>query len=159
MLELLVTIGVFGVLVGISLPLVNTGIRRSTLTGSARNVGAEIRAARYSAVAKNRTLVLRFNCPAAGQYRIVEFTGVPAIDTAADRCSLATYPYPDPAPGVPPDADGDVGSLDAGVTFGAVADLAFSPTGRIPAAVTIEVTNGTETRRITIAPGGRITEQ
>ena len=159
LLELLIAVAILGVLMGTGLPLVNTGIQRYTLNSAARNVGAAVRSARYAAVAKNRTLILRFNCPAIGQYRLLEFTGTPAIDTAADRCSTATYPFPDTTPGVAPDADGPVATLDPGVSFGAVTDLAFNATGRIPAVATIEVTNGTQTRRITVAPGGRITEQ
>jgi type IV fimbrial biogenesis protein FimT len=159
LLEVLTVLAILGVLMGIAIPVVNTAIQRYTLNSAARNVGAAIRSARYGAVAKNRTLVLRFNCPANGQYRMLEFTGTLAIDTAADRCSTATYPFPDTTPGVAPDADGPVATLDPGVSFGAVTDLAFNATGRIPAVATIEVTNGTQTRRITVAPGGRITEQ
>jgi prepilin-type N-terminal cleavage/methylation domain-containing protein len=158
LLETLVVLLLFGIVAAIAIPAIGAGLRQTSMNSAVRNLTAEIRSARYAAVAKNRTLILRFNCPGAGQYRLVEFTGNVAIDTAADRCSPAAYPFPDTTPGVAPDADGTVLQLDAGISFGAVGDLRFDATGRIPAQVRIEVTNGSQLRAITVAPGGRITE-
>lgn len=158
LLEVLVTGLIFAVLVAIAIPVVSAGMQQASINSAVRNVAAEIRNARYAAVAKNRTLVLRFNCPGAGQFRLVEFTGDPTIDAAADRCSATSFPFPDPTPGTLPDADGAVMRLDSGIAFGTVGNLTFDPTGRIPAQTSIEVTNGSQTRTITVAPGGRVTE-
>jgi prepilin-type N-terminal cleavage/methylation domain-containing protein len=158
LLEVLTALGIIAVVSAVGLPIVTSGLRQYALNTAARNVAAEIRSARYAAVAKNRTLILRFNCPGAGQYRAVEFTGTPAIDDDADRCSQSAYPFPDTTPGAP-SADGPVLGLDPGISFGAVGNLAFDATGRIPGVVTIEVTDGNQVRRLTVAAGGRITEQ
>ncbi len=161
LLEILVVVGIFGVLAAVGLPVVSSGLRQYALNTAARNVAAEIRSARYAAVAKNRTLRLRFNCPGANQFRLVEFTNNPTIDDDTDRCSPGAYPYPDTTPTVAPNADGEVMSLDPGINFGSVATLEFSPTGRVTGttALLIEVTDGRQVRRLTIAPSGRITEQ
>jgi prepilin-type N-terminal cleavage/methylation domain-containing protein len=161
MIEVLVVLAIIGVLAAIGLPVVGSGLRQYALNTAARNVAAEIRSARYAAVAKNRTLRLRFNCPGANQFRMVEFTGTPGIDDDADRCSLAAYPFPDTTPGAAPNADGDVLSLDPGISFASVATLEFSPTGRVSGTteLTIEVTDGTQLRTLRVAPSGRITEQ
>jgi type IV fimbrial biogenesis protein FimT len=159
LIEVLTVLGIIGVLTAVGLPIVSSGMRQYGLNTAARNVAAEIRSARYSAVAKNRTLILRFNCPGSNQYRLLEFTGNPTIDDDADRCSISSYPYPDTTPNTAPNADGPVLSLDPGISFGSVANLAFDATGRVPSVVTLEVTDGSQVRRLTITPGGRITEQ
>ena len=159
LVEMLVVLALLGVLATMGVPAVAGAIEQFTFNSAARSVAADIRSARWAAVAKNRTMLLRFNCPAANQYRLVEFTGNPTIDGAADRCSTIAYPFPDAAPGVAPDADGPVITLPRGITFGLVQDLAFGPTGRVPASVTIGVTNGTRTRTITVPVNGRVAEQ
>ena len=159
LIEVMVTLAVFGILVATGIPVVGGAMERFTLNSSSRSVGADIRSARYSAVAKNRTMVVRFNCPGPGQYRMVEFTGNVAIDGAGDRCSPATYPYPDQTPGVAPDADGPVLQLPQGIQFRVVSDLQFNATGRIPAAALIEVTNGRQVRNIIVPANGRVVEQ
>lgn len=159
LIEVLTALGIIAVLSAIGLPIVASGLRRYALNTAARNVASEVRSARYAAVAKNRTLILRFNCPVANNFRMVEFTGIPAIDNDTDRCSIASYPFPDTTPITAPNTDGPVMSLDPGISFGAVGNLAFDATGRIPGPVTIEVTDGIQVRRLTISPGGRITEQ
>lgn len=161
LLELLATVAVFGILVATGLPVVGGAMERFTMNSAARTVGAEVRSARYSAVAKNRTMAVRFNCPAPGQYRILEFTGIAAIDNAPDRCSPVTYPFPDATPGVAPDADGPVLDLPPGVRFRAVTDLQLNATGRIngigpSTQLSLEVTNGRLVRTIAIFGNGRV---
>ncbi|MEK6630769.1 MAG: GspH/FimT family pseudopilin [Acidobacteriota bacterium] len=158
MLELLLAIGLIGLLAGTSIPVVRTAVERITFNTAARSVGAEIRATRYAAVAKNRTLVLRFNCPDPGAYRMIEFTGIPAIDDAADRCAETAYPYPDTTPGALPDADGPIRRLPPGVTFSQAQTLTLNSSGRSAAAVTIEVANARQRRAITVATSGRVAE-
>ena len=79
----------------------------------------------------NRRLEVRINCPAPGQYRIVE-AGWPD----ANRCDPATYPYPAPSDAsyrTPPlpKYDGPVRMLNTRVTLGASTPvLQFAPDGR-----------------------------
>src|SRR5688572_10037555 len=65
---------------------------------AAQLVESELQQARMKAVTTNRVIRVRFNCPAAGEFRMTELIGTPAVpdaqDTASDRCSTATYPFP-----------------------------------------------------------------
>jgi Tfp pilus assembly protein FimT len=158
MLELLVVVALTVLLMGTSLPIVRTAVERLTFNSAARAVGAEIRATRYAAVSKNRTIVLRFNCPGPGDYRMVELTGNPAIDDAPDRCSETVYPFPDPDPAVAPNSDGPLRHLPPGVTFSQFQTLTFSATGRPAAAAAIEVANARQRRTVAVSTSGRVAE-
>jgi prepilin-type N-terminal cleavage/methylation domain-containing protein len=159
LVELLLVVGVVGVVLATAVPVVQTAAERFTFNSAARSVGAEIRSTRYAAVAKNRTQLLRFNCPGPGEFRMVEFTADATLDYAADRCSSATYPYPDSNPGVAPDTDGPVRRLPEGIAFSQASTLVFDPTGRIPTVVTVEVNNGRQRRTIIVQTSGRVAEQ
>jgi len=100
---------------------------------SARSVERQLQSARMKAVSTNRPMRVRFNCPVAGQYRMVELIGTPSAPAAADdaaaatRCSATGYPYPDVTSGVfdLPNNDGPVQTLDRDVTFVAVQTIEF----------------------------------
>ena len=130
LVELLTTVTVAGVLAAVSIPPISGAMRRYSLNTTSRIIAAEIRAARFKAVAANRTMRVQFNCPGPDQFRVVEVVGDPAIDDDKDRCSETAYPYPDRSPATRPNADGRVVSLN-GVTFGAVTHLQISPRGRV----------------------------
>ena len=111
---------------------------------------------------------VRFNCPGPGQFRVVEVVGRQSIDSARDRCSATSYPFPDQQPGVQPDADGRVMLLPQGAYFGDLHDLEITPRGRItpltgcpgcaqaaPPA-TVSLTNGYDTRTIAVSASGRV---
>lgn len=160
LVELMVVVAVIGVLVGTGIPVVTSAVDQYTFNSAARGVGADIRSTRWAAVARNRTMLLRFNCPGPNQYRMVTFTGNPAIDGHPNRCSLAVFPFPDPVPGVEPEGDGPVVTLPRGVGFRLVQDLSFGPTGRVPAPVVIEVVNARQQlRTITVPTNGRVFER
>ena len=165
--EILVVMGVAAILAVMAAPVITGAMRGYALKTSVDAVGAAIRGARYSAVSTNRTVRVRFNCPAANQLRVVEVVGT-AVDAAANRCSDATYPYPDPDPAAAPDIDGPVVVLPPGSRFGAVQDLEIDRTGRVTrltgcptcvsAAAPASVTVGTpyETRTITVTSNGQV---
>src|SRR5687768_7561319 len=94
LIELLVVAAAGMVIVGIAVPAVAEAIRLSSLNTSVQTVASAIRSARYLAVSTNRTVRVRFNCPAANEFRVVEVVGAALIDQAANRCSGAAYPYP-----------------------------------------------------------------
>lgn len=168
LVELLIVVGVAAVIAAATVPAIAAGMQQYALNNSVHTVSAAIRGARYEAVSKNRTLRVRFNCPAANQFRVVEVVGANAIDTAADRCSAAAYPFPDADPATAPSVDGPVVFLPQGAQFGAVQDLEINTAGRVtpltgcptcvvaaaPAAVA--VTNGNVTQTITIAASGQV---
>jgi prepilin-type N-terminal cleavage/methylation domain-containing protein len=158
LVEIMAVLALAVIAMAIAVPVVQTAVQRMTFNGAARLVGSEIRATRYAAVAKNRTMLLRFDCPAAGSYRMVELTGVAAIDGAADRCSSMTFPYPDATPGAVPDNDGPIRFLPPGVTFSQSSTLTFDATGRAAAAATIELAFRQQRQSITVATNGRVVE-
>ena len=92
LVELLIVVAVGMIVLGIAVPAVVEATRQASLNTSVQSVAAAIRGARYMAVAKNRTLRVRFNCPAANQFRVIEVTGNAGIDQAANRCSATVYP-------------------------------------------------------------------
>ena len=168
LIETMMVMAVAGTLAAVSVASIGGSMRHYALSGTTQTVAAEIRAARATAISANRTLRVRFNCPGPGQFRIVEVVNDPAIDTAADRCSGTTYPFPDPNPAVRPNADGPARWL-SGAQFGGFQDLEVTNRGRIKALIgcplncaaaplpaTIALTDGYETQTITVAAGGRI---
>jgi type II secretory pathway pseudopilin PulG len=158
MIEALLVVAMIGILLTIAVPIVRGAADRLAFQAASRAVGAEIRATRYAAVAKNRSMALRFNCPVPGQYRMVEVTGNAAIDNAADRCSETAYPFPDTTPNAPPNADGPVKRLPPGITFTQSQTLIFTSSGRLPAAAAIVVSSGGQNRNIALATSGRVVE-
>ena len=166
--ELLIVVAIAGIVAGVSVPSLTGAMRRYALNGARQTVAAEIRLARFTAVSTSRTMRVRFNCPGPGQFRVVEVVGLPGIDSSADRCSEASYPFPDQQPGVQPDADGRVIWLPQGAQFVALHDLEITPRGRVtpltgcpgcaqvaPPA-TVSLTNGYDTQTIAVSASGRV---
>jgi prepilin-type N-terminal cleavage/methylation domain-containing protein len=168
LIELLIVVAVGMIVLGMAVPAVVEATRQASLNTSVQSVAAAIRGARYTAVSKNRTVRVRFNCPAANQFRVIEVTGNAGIDQAADRCSETTYPYPDPDPAVAPNIDGQMVRLGANSQFGAAQDVQIDTSGRVTrltgcptcvssaAPATISIANGSETRTITVNASGQV---
>lgn len=168
LIEVLVVGGLVAVLSAATAPSIMAAMRQYALNQATESVAAAIRSARYAAVSKNRTMRLRFNCPASGQMRMVEVVGNAAIDGAADRCSPTAYPYTDPNPAVLPNNDGPVVLLPSGGQFGVFENLEIDTLGRVtpqmgcPACVNsavpavIEIGNGYATRTITVSTSGQV---
>lgn len=92
LIELILVASVMVVLMAIAIPqfIVNDRVR---VNNAAREVREALQTARLRSVAVNRALQVRFNCPATGQYRIVEA----GTWSEGGRCDPAVYPYPAPA--------------------------------------------------------------
>jgi prepilin-type N-terminal cleavage/methylation domain-containing protein len=164
LLELLVVVSISTIVMAAALPQISGVRRRLELNAAAHDVMAAIQGARLRSVATGRTLRVRFNCPANGQYRVVEMVGDPAVDGAANRCDGAAYPFPDPNPNIRPNLDGPILRLRGGVSFGAVVNLdvasngRFTPwTGATPA--TLTVVNFNATRSVSVSNSGRLVLQ
>ena len=181
-MDMICVVAVFAILAGISVPAFQNVTEGYKLGQTVREVERELQTARLKAVTANRPLRIRFNCPAAGQYRMVELLGstrLPAADdadtAAATRCSQATYPFPaDLNPLTTPNHDGPIKRLPDRITFGTAAAIEFWPDGSahqasgtalpwpvIPAAgagVTVRMTrnNVTLTKTISINGLGKI---
>ena len=139
LVELLSVCGMLVVLMAMAVPAIGDVRQGMKLGQSMRTVEREMQAARLESVSANRPIRVRFNCPAAGQLRMVELIGTTSEPTAADnaaasvRCSETTYPYParDLNPLTLPNHDGPVRRLESTVSFGTVATLEFWPDGSV----------------------------
>jgi prepilin-type N-terminal cleavage/methylation domain-containing protein len=169
LVEMLVVSAVIAIMAGMAAPTILGAMRLFALNSTVQTVGAAIRSARYTAVSKNRTMRVRFNCPAVDQFRIVEVTGNAVIDNDANRCSEAAYPYPNPDPAAP-NHDGPIVRLPVDSQFGALQSIQIDTMGRVaqlngcpacaPGAVgaTVDVVgnSGYATRTITVSGNGQV---
>ena len=166
--EIMMVVAIAGIVAAVSVPSISGAMQQYALNGAREIVAAEIRLARFTAVSTNRTVRVRFDCPGSDQLRIVEVVGDLAVDSASDRCSETTYPFPDQDPNTEPNADGRIVWLPQGARFATIQDLEITPRGRItplagcptcaPTAppATIAVTNGADTRTIAVSASGRV---
>ena len=137
-----------GIVAAIGLPVMSSAIERNKVWTGSEAVGAQIRQARLRAISRNTRFRVRFDCPAAGQLRVLVVTGDAGVDDAADRCDQTV------------DLDGGVIGLPSGVTYGVVPTLevngrgVFSAAGGLP--LTIDVTYGPYTRSMAVSATGQI---
>jgi prepilin-type N-terminal cleavage/methylation domain-containing protein len=137
LIEILIVVGLIAVLAGATVPTLTDAIQRYSLMTASQPVVSTIRGARHQAVGQNRTLRVRFDFPAAGQYQVLD-----ATDAAV----------------------GDVQFLPEGALFGAVSgDIQISTSGRVTdmaataTTETIVVSNDDgQTRTITVSASGRV---
>ena len=175
LIDTLATLAVFATVSAIAVPLVTNSLEGQRLGMETRNVERELQSARLSAVATNRPIRIRFNCPSTGMYRRVEVIGtvnVPHADDAEARAvARCGYPFPaaDSNPLTRPNDDGPTQQLYSSVTFTAVQTLEFWPDGtvHVPAATnpwprlgatdaTITVAKGSSTKSIKVNSLGKI---
>jgi len=176
-IELLVTVALIGIVSAMAVPLMTNATDAIKLGEATREVERELQHARLTAVSANQPIRFRFDCPAAGNYRMIELIGTPSVpasaDAAANRCSLANYPFPadsDRNPLTRPNKDGPLRYLDPKVTFTTTTTIEFWPDGSAhtntggtnpwpPIAgtgFTIVLTKGTKTKSILVNGVGKI---
>jgi len=137
LVDMIVTMTVLGIMAAAAIPEMIDVAQAMKLGQAQREVLVEMNSARLIAVAANRPMRVRFNCPAVGQYRVVELIGTPSSPTtddgAADRCSDTKWKYPanDQEPVTRPNHDGPVRTLPSKVTFSASVTLEFWPDGTV----------------------------
>jgi prepilin-type N-terminal cleavage/methylation domain-containing protein len=130
--ELMVVVALAVILMAIAIPTFNTG-GRGRVNTAASQVREALQTARLRSIAVNRALQVRFNCPSAGRYRIVE-AGWPDDG----RCDETRYPYPAPSNAAyqnppMPRWDGPGRQVHSRVTLSAAEPglvVQFSPDGR-----------------------------
>jgi Tfp pilus assembly protein FimT len=132
LIDMMVVVCVFGILAAISIPSLSAATERMKLGQGQRQIERELQTARLKAVTANRRMRVRFNCPTATAYRMVEVIGT-AADDAANRCQESAYPAvpADNNPMTRPNNDGPVRYLPKDVSFGAAAALEFAPDGTV----------------------------
>jgi len=150
--ELLIAVGLIGVLSAVALPVFLSSNALNDLWTSSEHIGALIRQTRLKAITQNKSYIVRFDCPAENQLRALVVTGDVDIDTADDRCTLEQ------------DGDSAIMEMETGVIYtpGDATELqvtgrgAFTATGdAIP--LTISVTYGDAARYLTVSATGQIT--
>jgi prepilin-type N-terminal cleavage/methylation domain-containing protein len=137
--EMLMTCAVIGIVAAMALPGIRDEIDRLKLGMATRAVQSELQTARLKAVSSNTYMRVRFDCPAAGQFRAVERIGTPfAADAgddldvnAATRCNQTSYPFKatgtDSSRLTRPNNDGPVKYLTDPVTFSTAAGVTSTP--------------------------------
>ena len=170
MIELLFVLAAIITMTAIAVPNISNLMQSQRAADGARTVERELQVARLQAVSTSKSMRVRLNCPAAGQLRILEVTGVDSTDTDAQRCDPATYPSPGPIDTLQatPSLDSPVVYLSDGVTVtSTVTIFQFDPDGRVGSVVggvetpigtgtTITVSYATYTHTVSINGFGRI---
>ena len=150
--EILIVLGLIGVISGIALPVFMSSNIMNSLWTSSERLGGLVRQTRLRAISRNTNYELRFDCPTPGDVRGLIITGDATIDTDPNRCSLNE------------DGDTDIVFMNPGVVYDAGGVTGFTVTGRgvftalggaIPA--TISVSYGTSARYLTVSATGQIT--
>jgi prepilin-type N-terminal cleavage/methylation domain-containing protein len=175
--ELLVAMAVMVVLMGIGAPVLARALEKYRIGMAIRDVERDLQTARLKAVSSNHPIRVRFNCPSAGFYRVVELIGEAGTPLAEDdgpgRCSPTQYPYPpaDLDPLTRPNHDGPLRQLPPSVSFGSSRTLEFWPDGSVhtgagsdaspwpvvtPTGVEISVQQGTKTAAVVVNGIGRV---
>ena len=136
LVEILLTVAIIAIMSGMAVPLMTNIVDSIKLGEATREVEREMQIARLTAVSSNQPMRMRFDCPAAGAYRMTELVGTPnvpaAADIAANRCALASFPYPgdaDKNPLTRPNKDGPLRYLDPKVSFNQSTTIEFWPDG------------------------------
>lgn len=137
LIDVIIVLALLGIIMGMAVPALTDVVDKQRLGQAAREVERELQIAKQRAVANNRPMRVRFNCPASGWYRMVELIGTTSQPDAADgdsnksRCDSNSYPYPaaDNDPVTRPNLDGPPKKIDSRVTFGSVQTVEFWPDG------------------------------
>jgi Tfp pilus assembly protein FimT len=134
-LDVVVVTAIIGIASAIAVPHVLRSLDRLRLGMATRDVQSELQRARLKAVSSNTFMRVRFDCPGAMQYRVVERIGNPNVADAGDdvnarastRCNETQYPPRTGTAGtnrlVRPNNDQPMRYLQEGVTFSATAGL------------------------------------
>ena len=152
MFELLVVMALITVIAGIAIPTLSGATARNSVWTASEQIGSQIRQARLKAISRNIRFRVRFDCPAAGQFRVLQVTGDVGIDNAADRCNDSQ------------DYDSGVYVMPANVSYGDDPPLLevnsrgeFSSDKGIPAVITVTYLGaGSSSRSLTMSKTGQI---
>lgn len=149
--ELLLVVALITVISGMAIPVLSGSTARNSVWTASEQIGTQIRQARLKAISRNTRFRIRFDCPAAGQFRVLHVTGDPDIDTALDRCD--DYQ----------EWDSGVYTMPARVTYGVDPPLlevngrgVFTSADGIPANITVTHTGDGSARTLTMSGTGQI---
>lgn len=148
LLELLVVMGLIMIISAMALPVLGGSTERNRVWTASETIGTQVRHARFKAISRNLSFRLQFDCPEAGQFRVLELTGDATIDNASTRCATTrTY-------------DSGIYQMPTGVNYGTPPTLTvnsrggFTSTGSIPSTITISA--GGSSRSLNVSATGQI---
>jgi len=175
LVDMVAAMAILAALSAIAIPAIKDYQDAVALGQAQRMVQSELQQARMKSVTTNKVMRVRFNCPAAKQFRMVELIGTSAVpapqDTAGNRCDMTAYPFPPDNNAITlPNHDGPLRRLDPRVSFGNVQTVEFRPTGTAysvnadgtagpPLAgdgIELTVTKGQDTKTVTVNALGKI---
>ena len=150
--ELLIVMAMIGIISAIAIPTLSGSTARNAVWTASEQIGSQIRQARLKAISRNTRFRIRFDCPAAGQFRVLQVTGVAATDNAANRCTT-NQPY-----------DSGVFVMPANVSYGDDPPLlevngrgVYSSDSGIPTVITVTYEGaGSSSRSLTMSATGQI---
>lgn len=148
MIELIIVLGMIGTLAAMALPVMFDSNNRNAVWTASEAIGSQVRQARLKAITKNTSYQVRFNCPAARQYRVLIVDG---NINDADRCTQYKTD------------DTGIYTSPANVSFGNPPTLQVNGRGQysvvgvgaLPLTVTVQHTNG-HARTFTVSITGQI---
>ena len=149
LLEILIVIGLIGILGAIAIPSLSEANARNAVWTASEAIGSQIRQARLKAVTRNTPFRVVFNCPAANQYRVLIVDGT--IDDA-DRCDQTL------------EHDSGVYVMPDRISFGDVPALQVSGRGQyslpggvgtLPLTIVVQFAD-THSRSLTVSVTGQI---
>lgn len=148
-MELLIVMGMIGVLGAMALPVLFDSSNRNAVWTASEQVGSQIRQARLKAITRNSQFRVVFNCPSNRQYRVLIVDG---DINDADRCDQFK------------EHDSAVYQLPANINFGAPPTLEVNGRGQyslpgggvLPLTITVTHANNSS-RSFTVSITGQIT--
>lgn len=88
MFELLIVMALIAIFAAMGIPTLQESTRRNAVWTASEMIGTQVRQARLKAISRNKSFRLRFDCPSANQFRVLEVTGNSTIDNHANRCNM-----------------------------------------------------------------------
>jgi len=182
LIDMIAAMTVMVTITAMALPQLNNVVDQYRLGTSTRTVEREMQFAKLKAVSSQSPMRIRFNCPVAGQVRVVELIGTSKnpdpndADTYLTRCDETAYPYKptggDSSRLTKPNNDGPIRRLETNVSFsGTPLTLEFWPDGTVhyptatpgtaganigTAGVTFTLTKAGKTKNIVVNGLGKI---
>ena len=148
LLEAIVVIGLISVLGAMALPVMFDSNNRNAVWTASEQIGSQVRQARLKAITRNTSFQIRFNCPAARNYRLLVVDG---NINDADRCTQFK------------EQDSGVYTVPLSVAYGNPPTLQVNGRGQysivgagsLPLTVTVQHSNG-HARAMTISITGQV---
>ena len=150
MFELLIVMALISIFAAMGIPTLQESTRRNAVWTASETIGTQIRQARLKAISRNRSFRVRFDCPAAGQFRVLEVTGNSTIDNHDDRCIMQQT------------HDSGVYAMPVNVSYGSTPPLLtvnsrgiFTSSASIPTTITVTYGNSSS-RALSVSATGQI---